>query len=140
MTYELTLPPTVESVGAGRHLVDAALSEWDLDDLAYTAALLTSEVLTNCVLHARTQMVLTLERAGPGSVCISVHDGSAVLPRRRRHARDATTGRGLALLDRLAQSWDVKADGDGKTLTFVVGGDNDPWAEFDAATWMDAEL
>src|SRR3954471_24938781 len=139
VTYELTLSPTVDAVGVGRRFVADALSEWDLGALAYTATLLTSEVLTNCVLHARTPIVLTLVR-GRDSVTISVHDGSPLLPRRRRHSRDATTGRGLALLDQLAQTWAVTNDGSGKTLTFVVGGDSDPWSQFEGAAWMDAEL
>jgi anti-sigma regulatory factor (Ser/Thr protein kinase) len=140
MTYELTLPPAVESVGAGRRFVTGVLAEWDLGALSYTATLLTSEVLTNCVLHARTPIVLTIERAGAESVTISVADGSPLVPRRRRHAQDATTGRGLELLDRLSQSWRVQSQGSGKTLTFTVGSDIDPWASYAGVDWMDAEL
>lgn len=139
MTYELTLAPTVDSIGVGRRLVREALSEWSLESLDYTATLLTSEVLTNSLLHARTEIVLTVERSGPHTVTISVHDGSPVVPRRRRHAQDATTGRGLELLDRLAQSWRVQSERDGKTLSFTVGTDIDPWAAFAGADWMDAQ-
>jgi anti-sigma regulatory factor (Ser/Thr protein kinase) len=138
VTYELTLAPTVDSVGVGRRLVREALSEWDLDDLAHTAMLLTSEVLTNSLLHARTQIVLSIERTGPSAVTISVRDGSPILPRRRRHAQDATTGRGLELLDRLAQSWRIEPEPGGKTLTFTLAADVDPWASFAEADWMDA--
>lgn len=140
MSYELTLPPTVDSVGAGRRFVDEALSAWDLDGLSYTATLLTSEVLTNAVLHARTPIVLSIERAGTDAVTISVHDGSTYIPRRRRHASDATTGRGLELLDRLSQSWRVQTEATGKTLTFTVGGGIDPWAAFAGTDWLGAEL
>lgn len=139
MTYEVVLPPSVASVGAGRRLVAEALAAWDLDALAYTASLLTSEVLTNCVLHARTEMLLRVVRTGPSEVTISVHDGSTHVPRRRRHAQDATTGRGLELLDRLAQSWRVVAEDGGKTLTFTVGGDTDPWTAYARVDWMDVE-
>jgi anti-sigma regulatory factor (Ser/Thr protein kinase) len=139
MTYELTLAPTVDSVGAGRRLVNAALSDWDLQELSYTAALLTSEVLTNSLLHARTQIVLTVERTGPTTVSISVHDGSRLVPRRRTHARDATTGRGLELLDQLSQSWRVQPDDTGKTITFTLGAEVDPWAAFADAEWMDVQ-
>jgi len=138
MTYELTLAPTVDSVGAGRRLVGAALSEWGLDALSYTATLLTSEVLTNSLLHARTQIDLTVARTAPTEVTISVRDGSTLVPRRRQHAHDATTGRGLELLDRLAQSWRIEPDANGKTLTFTVGGDIDPWAEFAGTESVDA--
>lgn len=140
MTHELPLPPTVESVGAGRRFVSEALAEWQLDSLEYTATLLTSEVLTNSVLHARTSIVLSLEQTGPDTVTIAVRDGSTFIPRRRRHAHDATTGRGLELLDRLAQSWHVEADRDGKTVSFVVGAGIDPWAAYAGLDWADAEL
>lgn len=138
MTFELTLAPTVDSVGVGRRLVAEALSEWDLESLAYTATLLTSEVLTNSLLHARTPIVLTVERSSPTTVTISVHDESRLVPRRRRHAQDATTGRGLELLDRLSQSWRVQPDETGKTLTFTVGTDIDPWAAFAGVDWLES--
>ncbi|MBK5305364.1 MAG: ATP-binding protein [Frankiaceae bacterium] len=140
MTYELTLPATVDSVGIGRRLVREALSEWDMGSLAYTAMLLTSEVLTNSILHARTPVVLTVERSGTQSVTISVRDGSTLVPRRRQHPQDATTGRGLELLDGLAQHWRVQQQEHGKTLSFVVGTDVDPWAAYARTTWTDAEL
>jgi anti-sigma regulatory factor (Ser/Thr protein kinase) len=139
MTYELALAPTVDSVGVGRRLVSEALSEWDLDSLAYTATLLTSEVLTNSILHARTRIVLTVARSGPKTVTISVHDGSTLVPRRRNHAQDATTGRGLELLDRLAQSWRIQSAENGKTLTFTVGTEIDPWAAYAGADWLEAD-
>ena len=138
MTYELTLAPTVDSVGVGRRLVGEALAEWGLDDIAHTAMLLTSEVLTNSLLHARTQIVLTVERSGPRAVTIAVRDGSPIIPRRRRHAHDATTGRGLELLDRLSESWRVQPVEGGKTLTFTITADADPWAAFDLSNWEDA--
>lgn len=140
MTYRMALPASVESVGAGRRLVSEALAEWQLDDLEHAATLLTSEMLTNCVLHARTPMELSVEHTGADCVTIAIRDGSTLVPRRRRHAQDATTGRGLELLDRLAQSWNVEADSAGKTITFVVGGETDPWAAFAGVDWMDAEL
>ena len=139
MTYELALAPTVDAVGAGRRLVAGALSEWDLEELSYTATLLTSEVLTNAVLHARTPIVLTVERTAPALVTISVQDGSVHVPRRRQHGKEATTGRGLLLLDQLAQSWNIRSQANGKTLTFTVGGDTDPWAAFEGVDWSDAE-
>jgi anti-sigma regulatory factor (Ser/Thr protein kinase) len=140
MSYELTLPPTVESVGVGRRFVDQALSDWGLEDLSYTAALLTSEVLTNSVLHARTPIVLTVGREGQDAVTVSVHDGSSHEPRRRRHAQDATTGRGIELLEKLSDSWAVHSERTGKTLTFTVGAGGDPWEAFSGSEWIDAEL
>jgi anti-sigma regulatory factor (Ser/Thr protein kinase) len=138
LSAELVLPPDVSSVGAGRRFVREALAGWRLDHLTDTAVLLTSEVVTNSVLHARTEIVLSI-RAEDGSVTISVHDGSQHLPRPRLHSVDATTGRGLELLDRLAQEWHVDSESDGKTLTFTVGGAVDPWAQYNDASWSEAD-
>lgn len=133
--FELTLPAAVSSVGIGRRLVRDALLEWGLAELTDTAALLTSEVLTNSVLHARTPIVLVVVREADDLVTVTVHDGSRHLPQRRRHARDATTGRGLELLDKLALRWHVEPDDGGKTLTFSVGGGIDPWAAYSKERW-----
>lgn len=139
MSHELTLAPTVEAVGTGRRFVADVLSGWGLSALSYTATLLTSEVVTNSVLHARTPIVLSIERSGADAVTVSVHDESAYVPRRRRHAQDATTGRGLELLDRLSPTWQVRPERTGKTLTFTVGGDVDPWAEYAGTDWLEAD-
>lgn len=134
---ELTLPPDVVSVAAGRRLVREALRAWGLENLIDTAVLLTSEVVTNSVLHARTQIVVSMHRTDDHTVTIAVHDDSPHLPRTRRHSSDATTGRGLELLDRLSDEWHVDAEGDGKTVTFRVGGAADPWAAFSNANWAE---
>lgn len=140
MDFELALPPEVGSVAASRKLVREALAAWQLDELIDTAALLTSEVVTNSVLHARTEILLSIRRVSDSSVAISVHDGSPHLPRARRHSPDATTGRGLELLDQLSEEWHVDALQGGKTLTFSVGGGSDPWAAYANVNWEEAEL
>lgn len=123
---ELTLPPAVSSAGLARRHVRQALDSWGLAHLADTAALLTSEVVSNSVLHARTVITLTVSR-GPGeTVTIAVRDRSTHLPQRRSHTPGSTTGRGLHLLDRLALSWEVRPEVDGKSLVFSVGDRGDP--------------
>jgi anti-sigma regulatory factor (Ser/Thr protein kinase) len=127
LTETITLAPDPASVPQGRRFVRRVLTAWDVPDLLDTALLLTSELLTNSVLHARTGIVLTLTRP-PGRVDIVVGDLSDVLPARRRHAADATTGRGVELLDRLATSWDVVRDGAGKAVHVSLSEQADPWA------------
>jgi anti-sigma regulatory factor (Ser/Thr protein kinase) len=139
VTTSLELPPAAASVRDARHFVVELLEEWDLDALVETAALLTSELVTNSVLHARTAITVRVEREA-GGIAISVTDGSRYGPRRRRHAATATTGRGLDLLERLADSWEVLPAEHGKTLRFVLTGGADPWAAFTASAWADAEL
>lgn len=140
LPVEIALPPDVSSVGVGRRVVRQALAAWQLDELIDTATLLTSEVLTNSVLHARTNIVLTVRQIAEDRVSISVHDDSSHLPRMRRHSAEATTGRGLELLDQLADEWAVEAEPGGKTLTFSIGGGADPWAAYTVSTWEEHEL
>ena len=116
-----------------------ALIAWQLEQLADTATLLTSEVLTNSVLYARSDITLTVDRGDAGTVTISVRDGSSTTPARRTHSVDATTGRGLELLDQLAESWAVVPDPSGKTVRFTVGGGRDPWAPFTDVAWAQAD-
>jgi anti-sigma regulatory factor (Ser/Thr protein kinase) len=139
VTATLELPPAAASVRDGRRFITSVLETWGMPDLIETAALLTSELLTNSVLHARTEIVLTVAQMGD-CIQIEVRDGSRHGPRRRRHAQDATTGRGLELLERLARSWDVSVDDDGKAVRFVLDAGTDPWAAYSAVDWMDAEL
>ncbi|MCA1711608.1 MAG: ATP-binding protein [Actinobacteria bacterium] len=140
MSTSLDLPPAAASVRDARHFVVGLLEEWGLDDLVETAALLTSELVTNSVLHARTSIRVAVERRDTG-VAVAVSDGSGVSPRRRRHSQTATTGRGLDLLEKLADSWEVVPEEGGKTLRFVLTSGADPWAAFAAdGAWADAQL
>jgi hypothetical protein len=71
------------------------------------------------VLHARTDIVVRLIRLD-GSLRIEVGDGSLRAPMARHYAADATTGRGLALVDTLAREWGVDVEEDGKVVWCVV--------------------
>jgi len=128
------LPPLSRSVPEARRDVASTLEQWGLAGLADTAVLLVSEVVTNAVLHARTEVLLTMARVGSG-VRIEVSDGSTLPPALRWHSATSTTGRGLRMLDLLADSWSAESTSTGKTVWFTISGDRDPWA----ATAMSAE-
>lgn len=121
------LPPLSRSVPEARRDVASTLEQWGLADLSDTAVLLVSEVVTNAVLHARTEVMLTMRRVGSG-VRIEVSDGSALPPSMRWHSDTSTTGRGLRMLDLLADAWSAESTATGKTVWFTVSGDRDPWA------------
>jgi anti-sigma regulatory factor (Ser/Thr protein kinase) len=116
------LPPVTTSVGAARRLVAETLTAAGFDsDVVDTALLLTSEVVTNAVLHAHTEVHVRV-RADSG-VRVEVIDGSAVVPGQRRHDPESITGRGLDLVQALATAYGVtpSPDGTGKTVWFVLG-------------------
>ena len=132
--YACELPATARSVTEARRFVLDALANWRLEALAETSALLTSEVVTNAVLHARTPVEVVVRRLGKG-IAVEVTDGSPTQPRGREATTESTTGRGMALLDQLASTWDVTVHKAGKTVRFTVTGDRDPWAAFTTEAW-----
>ena len=132
--YSCQLPATARSVTEARRFVLAALAHWDLESVADTAALLTSEVVTNAVLHARTPLGLVVRRQKEG-ISVEVTDGSRRKPQERHATPETTNGRGLGLLAQLATTWDVELHRTGKTVRFTVTGDRDPWAAFSAESW-----
>jgi len=81
--------------------------------------LLTSELVTNAVLHARSESRLRIERRGD-NVWVAVHDASPTAPRVRDYGPAAVTGRGLMLVDRLSRRWGSENDAHGKHVWFEV--------------------
>jgi anti-sigma regulatory factor (Ser/Thr protein kinase) len=79
------------------------------------AELLVSELVTNAVLHARTQISVEVLAAGD-LVRITVHDASTVIPKPRIYGTDSTTGRGLRLIATIARSWGVQRERGGKAV------------------------
>jgi anti-anti-sigma factor len=119
----LTLAPQTASAGLARRWLAEQLSGYDVD-IAETALLLTSEVVTNAVLHARTPIDLAVQVA-PGRVRIEVADRSPVLPMTKHYDTSAETGRGLVLLAALASDWGVEAAPGGKVVWFDVADGRD---------------
>jgi anti-sigma regulatory factor (Ser/Thr protein kinase) len=78
-----------------------------------------SELVTNSVLHARSAATVKVERDGD-SLRVSVCDTSSATPRVRDYGPSAVTGRGMLLVDRIAQRWGVDFDGAGKCVWFEV--------------------
>lgn len=117
----LRLDPLVEAVAAARRYVQAALASLGRTDLEDCAVLGVSELVTNSMIHARTRLTVAVEPTGD-TVRITVRDFSPVLPRQRHYGVEATTGRGLRLVESLSASWGVKhtrdAEGNGKAVWF----------------------
>jgi len=130
----LRLSPTARSTTEARRFVLSAVSDWGYDGLRDTAALLTSEVVTNSVLHARTEVEVTVRRLDDG-ISVEVTDGSTRPPVRRMQLEEATTGRGVDLLGQLASAWDVDIRDNGKTVRFTVSDAADPWAAYTGHDW-----
>lgn len=121
---QVWLPPSPASARAGRAAVSDFLRGLGRADLADNAMLVTAELLANAVMHARTEMSLSIEPEGDG-VRVAVTDGSDILPRWTPSSPTATSGRGLLLVAQLSSSWGVDP---------LPSGGKRVWAEFDAAS------
>lgn len=99
------------SVGAARRFVSQVLQRWGLDAAIDTAALLTSELATNAVLHARSAFAVVVARVEDG-VRVDVLDGSTVRPVQRPQSTTSATGRGVAIVAELAAAWGTTSSGD----------------------------
>lgn len=117
------LGPRPQSAQLARQSVLEALTDAQRPDLVDVATLLVSELVTNAVVHAHTD-VEVLVVAGPDGVRVEVHDGSPVPPVPRHYGGTATTGRGLELVELLSDRHGTAHDegvGTGKTVWFELG-------------------
>jgi anti-sigma regulatory factor (Ser/Thr protein kinase) len=115
-----SFPPEPRSVGDARRFVQTTFRGLAADDALDTAVLLTSELVTNAVLHACSivQVVLTNPR---GALRAAVSDTSPHMPViKPGSGSSGESGRGLQLIDRLAETWGVESGHPGKTVWFCV--------------------
>jgi anti-sigma regulatory factor (Ser/Thr protein kinase) len=99
--------------------VTRTLSDWSCGHLADDAALLVSELVTNAVVHARSDVALRLWRTGSG-VRVEIADRNPKPVVRRPVDPEAVGGRGLHLVDTLARDWGVRRAEPGKAVWFEL--------------------
>ncbi|MGW7368050.1 ATP-binding protein [Streptomyces sp. NPDC054841] len=112
------------SVGLARAELQQALLTWGLAVIEDSALLVLSELVTNAVVHARVprgRQIETRYEREPKGVRIEVHDASDAQPSLRSPTIDSGRGRGLTLVDAVADEWAVsKRNGPGKVVWAVV--------------------
>ncbi len=140
----VTLPAEPSSVPQARRFVRDAL-EGQSPDLVDRAEAYISELVTNAVLHARTEIQIHVEDLGE-AVRLDVRDRSTAMPRRLVHTVRSATGRGMEMVGLLARSWGVDLlEGDAKSVwcELGVGHDEatveDPDPEALLAAWPDGD-
>jgi anti-anti-sigma factor len=120
---ELLLAPTSTAPAAARVYVRDILGYWQpaLPDSAVLerAVLLANELVTNAVVHARTDLWLRLELRGDW-LHIAVRDGSRRLLRTVTANPEAEGGRGLLLVERLARAWGFHPHPDGGKVVWCT--------------------
>lgn len=96
------------SASLARSFVVDQLEHDDLSHLVDPVRLVTSELATNAILHARTPFTLTLERL-EDVVVLTVSDNSPRRPVRRATGLTGSSGRGLDIVARTSIDWGVDA-------------------------------
>jgi serine phosphatase RsbU (regulator of sigma subunit)/anti-sigma regulatory factor (Ser/Thr protein kinase) len=118
-----------EGIAGARHHLRELLHDWASPDQVDSAVLLLSEMLTNVLVHTDTDALLVAEvigRGDPGpcghgrTLRVEVTDVSDDLPHKRDPGELASSGRGLVLMEYLADRWGVDPRGEGKTIWFEL--------------------
>jgi anti-sigma regulatory factor (Ser/Thr protein kinase) len=127
---QLEIGPDPAEVGRARRWARSRLAGSGIgadEPLAETLILLVSELVTNAVVHTGCPAVLRLCLQGgaeAATVRLEVADSSARPPTPRHAEGDETNGRGLELVDGLADRWGWNLEGAGKRI----------WCEVDRCT------
>lgn len=116
----LDLPPRPASAAEARRFIGRAVQPVTSPEQREIAVLLASELVTNALLYAEGRIRIGVE-CDDERVRISVRDRSAAPARPKQVGVEATSGRGLALVERLASAWGVEqVPDDGKEVWFEL--------------------
>lgn len=111
-----TLPWSGRGPTDARRFVTDTLAAWGYSELIDDAAVITTELAANAVLHARTSFTVTISRRPDGTIRVAVRDASVLPPCRRQPELFESSGRGLGLVDAVSAGWGADLLSDGKVV------------------------
>ena len=117
------LTPTPQASHRGRQFLQTHLAGGVDPEILSAALLLASELITNAVRHARTEIALTVS-VEPTGICVEVGDGCGKPP--VVHHTDSLSGDGgwgMRVVSALSDSWGVRFHPEGKTVWFHLAAD-----------------
>ncbi|MFF4832841.1 ATP-binding protein [Streptomyces sp. NPDC001315] len=110
----------LRAVPEARRALRELLRHWGKPGRSEIAELLTSELVTNALVHTDREALLTAT-VGPDGLRVEVRDFVARRPRLPvPDTDDSTHGRGLVLVQSLADAWGVQPHGVGKAVWFEL--------------------
>jgi anti-sigma regulatory factor (Ser/Thr protein kinase) len=121
---QTTLAADLAAISAARRGLRERLLEWGLEPIADDVALAAQELLVNAVRHGcrgiptGTSKVTLTAQCTSTELRVAVKDPSTEVPRCRSASADCEDGRGLRLVDEVADRWGAatEPDGSGKTV------------------------
>ncbi|MEU4353530.1 SpoIIE family protein phosphatase [Streptomyces virginiae] len=111
-TWDLAPDPSL--VSDVRGAATRRLADWGLDELAFAAELMLSELVTNAVRYGSEPIQVRLIH--DRTLICEVSDGSSTAPHLRRAATTDEGGRGLFLVAQLSQAWGARYTPQGKVI------------------------
>ncbi|KJY34080.1 phosphatase, partial [Streptomyces sp. NRRL S-444] len=112
-----------ERIAGARRQIRELLHDWADEEQVDSAVLMVSEMVTNVLLHTDGDALLVAEamgELGTRRLRIEVADASDELPHKRHPGEMASSGRGVLLMEMLADSWGVDPRGEGKSIWFEM--------------------
>ncbi|MFE5481366.1 SpoIIE family protein phosphatase [Streptomyces sp. NPDC056527] len=112
-----------ERIAAARQHVRQLLHDWSDEDQVDSAVLMVSEMVTNVLIHTDGDALIVAAVTCDGvgrRMRVEVSDASDELPHKRHPGEMASSGRGLVLMEMLAEAWGVDPRGEGKSIWFEL--------------------
>ena len=121
LTARVDLPPIPRSVPVARHVAREVLAAWRAPQDTGDVDLLVTELVANVVDHVGGESVLSLElEYSDGWLRIAVADGSGIRPVVGELRGDQPRGRGMQIVEAIADEWGVEDVDGGKRVWFVL--------------------
>ncbi|MCC0097020.1 SpoIIE family protein phosphatase [Streptomyces flavotricini] len=112
-----------ERIAGARRQIRELLHDWADAEQVDSAVLMVSEMVTNVLVHTDGDALLVAEAVGElgtRRLRIEVADASDELPHKRHPGEMASSGRGVLLMEMLADTWGVDPRGEGKSIWFEM--------------------
>ncbi|MFF3084763.1 SpoIIE family protein phosphatase [Streptomyces nojiriensis] len=112
-----------ERIAGVRQQIRELLHDWSDPDQVDSAVLMVSEMVTNVLTHTDGDALLVAEAVGElgaRRLRVEVADGSDELPHKRQPGELSSSGRGVLLMEMLADAWGVDPRGEGKSIWFEL--------------------
>ena len=115
----IELPAALDSPGHARRFVRDALRRWSCAHSEDEAMLLTTELVSNAVVHARSAVHVRVSDL-PDRIRVEITDFGGGALEFKPPSLDGVGGRGLLLVQEMSRSWGTSADGNEKVVWFEL--------------------
>ncbi len=121
--FSIFLDPVPESSRVARRFVSSRLADERWDSIKDTAVLLTSELVTNAFIHSASPAEVSVSLTDEATICVRDADTGPLLARTAGEFDEG--GRGMFLVDQLADRWGTEHYRGRKTVWFCLRPSNE---------------